>query len=184
MTASGPYRWNSTFMTRETGLTRTPFAPRGKPIPRTPQARVRSGRAGNGKSAPAKKKGGNSGPTPKVREMVLKRDGYRCTCGCNRSIIGQRYSLGHRLRASQGGKPVPSNLLTFLGWGGEKCHGRIDSRRDPCDEANGMTVRSGRDPAQVPVRIAIEGGSRVTVWLWDDGEYHFDGPQGPLGAIA
>jgi hypothetical protein len=112
-----------------------------------------------------------------VRRLVLERDGYRCTCGCGQSIIGQRYSLGHRLRASQGGKPVPSNLLTFLGWGGEACHGRIDSRRDPADEANGLTVRSWQDPALVPVVIAGEDGSKVPVWLWDDGKYHLDGPQ-------
>ena len=125
----------------------------------------------------------NSGPTPEVRRLVLERDGYRCTCdgyrctcGCGRSIVGQRYSLGHRLRASQGGKAVPSNLLTFLGWGGEQCHGRIDSRRDPRDEANGLTVRSWQDPALVPVKIFGEHGSVAMAWLTDDGRYVFDPP--------
>lgn len=162
------------------GLTPVPFGPRtsrlqpGKPPERKVQLRAGQPRA---KSAAARKRHGNSGPTPKVRRLVVKRDGYRCACGCRQSIIGQRYSLGHRLRASQGGKPVPSNLLTFLGRGGEACHGRIDSRRDPGDEANGMTVRSWQDPAQIPVMIASEDGSRVTAWLWDDGRYHYDGPQ-------
>ena len=64
---------------------------------------------------------------------------------------------------------MASNLLTFLGWGGEQCHGRIDNRDDPRDEDNGMTVRSGKDPAQVPVTITREDGSKVRQYLWDDG---------------
>jgi hypothetical protein len=120
---------------------------------------------------------GNSGPSPKVRALVLERDGHACVC-CGLPILGQRYSLGHRLRASQGGKAVPSNLLTFLGWGGELCHGRIDNRTDPADEAKGYTVRSWQDPAQIPVMVFSEGGSGVMAWVWDDGRYHFDGPQG------
>jgi hypothetical protein len=111
----------------------------------------------------------NSGPTPKVRKLVLERDEYTCQCGCRRSIVGQRYSLGHRLRASHGGKPVPSNLLVFLGWGGEACHGRIDRRDNPVDEANGMTVRSWQDPAQVRVTVTLPDGSRARKYLWDDG---------------
>jgi hypothetical protein len=94
------------------------------------------------------------------------------------SILGQHYSLGHRLRASQGGRAIPSNLLTFLGWGGEMCHGRIDNRTDPADEAKGYTVRSWDSPLLIPVMVFSEGGSGVMAWVWDDGRYHFDGPQG------
>jgi hypothetical protein len=110
-----------------------------------------------------------------VRKLVLERDGYACVC-CGRSIIGQRYSLGHRLRASQGGLATPSNLLTFLGWGGELCHGRIDSRRDPADEAKGYTVRSFEDPAMVPVLIMSPYGSGAMVWLTADGRYSTESP--------
>jgi hypothetical protein len=135
--------------------------------------------SGQGTSAATRRSvssSGNSGPTAAVRKLVLERDGYACFC-CGKSIIGQRYSLGHRLRASQGGKPVPSNLLTFLGWGGELHHGRIDSRRDPADEAKGYTVRSWDNPLLIPVMVFSEGGSGFTAWLGDDGQYHFDGPQ-------
>jgi hypothetical protein len=159
-------------LARTSGLTRTASLPRTPWKPAVPYlaaqgksaARTRSSRTTSRRTA-------NSGPTPKVRALVLERDGYRCACGCRQSILGQRYSLGHRLRASQGGKAVPSNLLTFLGWGGEECHGRIDSRRDPCDEANGMTVRSFMDPKQVRVTIVREDGSKARKYAWDDGTW-------------
>ena len=128
------------------------------------------------KRAP-RKRSGNSHPTAEVRRLVLERDRYACVC-CGRSILGQRYSLGHRLRASQGGKPVPSNLLVFLGWGGEGHHGRIDRRDDPADEEKGFTVRSGDDPALVSVMIFSEYGSGAQVWLNDAGTYQDYPPDG------
>jgi hypothetical protein len=119
----------------------------------------------------------DTGPSPKVRKLVLERDGYACVC-CGQSITGQRYSLGHRLRASQGGRAVPSNLITLLGLGGEAHHGRIDSRLDPADEAHGYTVWSWQDPKQIPVMVFTSEGSGFTAWLWDDGQYHTEGPEG------
>ena len=115
----------------------------------------------------------NSGPTPEDRKRVLERDGHACVC-CGRSVIGQRYSLGHRLRASQGGKATPENLLTFLGWGGEQCHGRIDNRSNEEDEDRGLTVRSHLDPALVPVRLF----TGEEVWLTPDGRYSYEPPDG------
>jgi hypothetical protein len=111
---------------------------------------------------------GNPVP-PQVRELVLARDGHRCAC-CNKSILGRRYSLGHRMRASQGGRPVASNLIVVLGWGGEACHGRIDSRRDPADEDRGLTVRSWQDPLEIPVKYMTPAGVLEEAWLTDDGQ--------------
>jgi hypothetical protein len=105
-----------------------------------------------------------------IRELVLERDSYSCVC-CGTCIIGRHYSLGHRLRASQGGKAVPSNLITLLGLGGELHHGRIDLYRDPHDEAKGYRLRSGHDPLLVSVMVFSEGGSGATVWLDDAGNY-------------
>lgn len=122
---------------------------------------------------PERKPARDTGPDAKTRKLVLARDRYACVC-CGQSILGQRYSLGHRKRASQGGKAVPSNLLTFLGWGGEQHHGRIDNREDPRDEARGLTVRSHKDPALVPVTLV--SGARV--WLTDDGGYSDYPPDG------
>ena len=112
-----------------------------------------------------------TGPSVKVREMVLERDGYACVC-CGVSIAGQPYSLQHRKRRSQGGDNSPSNLVTVLGTGTTLCHERIDSRRDPADEANGYTVRSWADPEAVPVVLY----GRITVWLTDDGRYSTEPP--------
>jgi hypothetical protein len=130
--------------------------------------------------APAPDPNRNSGPSDAVRALVLARDGYACVC-CGTSIIGQRYSLGHRLRASHGGKPVPSNLVTLAGLGGELCHGRIDFRRDPADEAKGYSLRSYQNPLLVPVTIARPDGPGLPLWLDDLGRYL---PEAPEGAEA
>ena len=103
-----------------------------------------------------------------VRELVLERDSYSCVC-CGTCIIDRHYSLGHRLRASQGGRAVPSNLVTLLGLGGELHHGRVDLYRDPADATKGYRLKSGQHPAQVPVLLVRPDGSRASRYLWDDG---------------
>lgn len=111
-----------------------------------------------------------------VRELVLTRDGCACVC-CGTSVIDRHYSLGHRLRASHGGRAVPSNLITLLGLGGELHHGRIDLYRDPDDATKGYRLKSGQNPKQVRVLVVRPDGSRFRAHLWDDGQYHFDGPE-------
>jgi hypothetical protein len=104
-----------------------------------------------------------------VRALVLARDRFCCVC-CGTPIKGQHYSLGHRVRASQGGRPVPSNLVVLLGLGGEKCHGRVDGRTDPHDEGKGYALFSWQDPAEVGVMyFERPDGPGVTFWLTDDG---------------
>ncbi len=122
----------------------------------------------------------NSGPSPAVRALCMARDGHACVC-CGISVIGRPHSLGHRLRASQQGKPVPSNLLTLLGLGTNPLdpddhHARIDSRRDPSDEAKGYSLRSYQDPLLVPVTVFSASGSGIPLWLSDDGRYLPDFP--------
>jgi hypothetical protein len=155
---------------------RKPFLRTGGLSRRAREERLAVHFAPGTKPAPARRAAQHRKDTipPKVRRLVLERDGYCCVC-CGRSIIGRRYSLGHRLRASQGGKPVPSNLLTFLGWGGQQCHGRIDNRADPRDEDNGLTVRMGSDPALIPVTIFTLDGD-MTRWLDDLGNLLPDAP--------
>jgi hypothetical protein len=120
----------------------------------------------------------DTGPSAKTRKAVYERDGNCCVC-CGTELAGRPRSAGHRKRRAQGGGNETSNLLTFLGLGVnpfdlDDHHARIDSRRDPEDEAKGYTVRSWGDPAAVPVMIASQYG--VTVWLDDAGEYSFAPP--------
>jgi hypothetical protein len=174
--------WNG--LARTQPLARgTGFGPRTVPLATGSGFRVREplvqrSREG-GKSAPRTSTlgpGRDNGPSDEVRDLVLTRDGFCCTC-CGQSIEGQEYSLGRRLRASQGGRPVASNLLVCLGWGGEQHRGRIDSRRDRRDEDRSLAVRSGQDPAQVPVTVCMPFGELRETFLWDDGRYHDEGPQ-------
>lgn len=155
--------------------------PRRKPLERgQPLARkTELGRGATPARAPLRAKRRDTGPTPEVRRLVLERDGYRCVC-CGKPIIGQRYSLAHRVRASQGGKAVPENLIVLLGWGGESCHGRVDLYEDPADGigAKGYRLPSGTDPAMEPVMLFSAGGSGATVWLTGDGHYSTEPPEG------
>lgn len=121
-------------------------------------------------------KGQEGSIPPAVRKAVLERDGYCCVC-CGRSIIGERYSLGHRVRASQGGKAEPPNLVTLLGWGGELHHGRIDLYKDPDDRVKGYRLPSGTDPAMEPVLVVSGDADAFLAWLTSDGRYAFEPPQ-------
>lgn len=63
--------------------------------------------------------------------------------------------------------------LLFLGFGVNSLdpddhHARIDSRRDPSDEAKGYSLRSWQDPLLVPVMVFSPNGSGMTLWLSDD----------------
>lgn len=112
----------------------------------------------------------DTGPDRKTRLLVLKRDGYACVC-CAATVINQRYSLQHRKRRSQGGGNCASNLLTVLGDGVSGCHQRMDSRRDPEDEAKGYTVRSTADPHLVSVMVFGPGGGGATLFPTCSGEW-------------
>lgn len=111
-----------------------------------------------------------------VRALVLAR-AQGCCEVCGGPVYAGRYSLADRRRRSQGGRPVPSNLIVAHGLGGEACHGRIDFRRFPEDEARGLTVRSWQDPAKVRITVRTPDGGLRKTWLHDDGRYHDEGPQ-------
>ena len=114
--------------------------------------------------------GSDTGPDRKTRLLVLERDGYACVC-CAVSVIGQRYSLQHRKRRSQGGTSCAANLVTVLGDGTTGCHARIDSRIDPEDEARGYTVRSRQDPHLVSVMVFGPGGGGAALFPTCDGQW-------------
>lgn len=118
--------------------------------------------------------------TRAVRTAVLERDGYACVC-CGRSVIGQRYSLQHRVRKGMGGSRVPwidqpQNLLTVLGTGTTGCHARMETR-NPADRERGywVPVNPEIDPRFVPVTVVTEFGTAVC-WLTPDGKISNDAP--------
>ncbi len=119
----------------------------------------------------------DTGPDRATRALVLRRDAWSCV-RCGMPVTGRRYSLQHRKRRSQGGTNDPRNLITVCGDGTTGCHERIDSRRDPADEAAGYTVRSWDDPALVPVMIPVPGAGRVAAWATGDGRWVFEAPGG------
>jgi hypothetical protein len=125
----------------------------------------------------AARRASDTGPDSATRAIVYARDGYACVC-CGRTVIGQVRSIGHRKRRSQGLDNRACNLLTFLGTGSTSCHGRIDSRVDPDDEAHGYTLRSRQDPLLVGVMYFERDGSGVTRWLEADGGVLLAAPVG------
>jgi hypothetical protein len=118
----------------------------------------------------------DTGPDARTRKLVMERDGYLCVC-CGISVIGRQYSIQHRKRRSQGGDNSMSNLVTVSGSGTTGHHARIDSRRDPADEARGYTLRSWQNPASVPVWVASGDGPGRLVWLTADGRYSPEAPE-------
>lgn len=121
-------------------------------------------------AAPRKAVRRYTGPSPKVRALVLARDGYCCAC-CGISVIGRRYSLQHRDARGFGGTSdpaasLPSNLVTMAGTGTTECHGRVEHYRDPADGVKGYRLREGTDPAGVAVMYATPDGPRW--YLLDD----------------
>lgn len=85
--------------------------------------------------------------SPSVRRLVLARCAGCCeACGRN-----ARLELHHRVYRSRGGAGDAGNALALCGFGNAGgCHGIAHSGHG---ERLGLSVRSGGDPAEVPVRL-------------------------------
>jgi hypothetical protein len=113
----------------------------------------------------------DTGPSRKVRALVLARDGFACA-GCGKSIVGRPYSLQHRNARGMGGTSraaanSPERLVVLCGDGVTGCHGLAESR-DPLMHARGLWLYSWEDPAAVPVAYAVRDGMALS-WLLPDG---------------
>jgi hypothetical protein len=117
-----------------------------------------------------------TGPSRKVRALVIARDGARCVC-CGRSILDQQASLQHRDARGMGGTSdphanCPCNLILLLGSGTTGCHGRVESREDPHDNGKGYWLRNGEIPALTSVMVFTSpGGSGVSAYPTCDGQW-------------
>lgn len=109
----------------------------------------------------------DAGPSPAVRKLVLDRDGCMCL-RCGIFVIGRPYSLHHRKKRSQLGRNDPENLITLCGSGTTGCHGWVHANLNDAHDA-GWIVRSGEDPALMPLEYISEHGSGFMALLTRDG---------------
>jgi hypothetical protein len=132
--------------------------------------------SGSAKRPPARK---NTGPSRKIRNLVLARDNWQCV-GCGKPVGGgfTWWSMQHRKARGVGGDNSPCNLIVLCGSATSPgCH-RLCEDRDREMHERGLWLRSDEDPAAVPVMIASEHGSGVTAWPTEDGRYVFEAPAG------
>ena len=89
------------------------------------------------------------GPTGKQRDILRGRSGGMCEiCG-----IAPATNWHHRKNRSQGGKDDLANALHLDGSGTTGCHGHVTDHPAEAYE-KGWSVRSGFNPADVPVLLA------------------------------
>ena len=127
----------------------------------------------------ARKPPKDTGPSLKVRLMVLNRDGYLCArCGkpAGPGGVGP-YSIQHRVARGVSGDNSPANLLLLCGSATTGCHGAVESRMDPHDLAAGYRLESWQNPETEPVMYASADGG-FTAWLEPNGSLSFDAPAG------
>jgi hypothetical protein len=97
-----------------------------------------------------------SGPTTRVRQIVLDRDEFMCVrCGTYVGPFGD-YSIHHRRPRGMGGTKradtnLPANLITLCGTGTTGCHGKVESDRLRAT-ADGFLVSQHGDPEVIPVK--------------------------------
>jgi len=120
----------------------------------------------------------DTGPSRKVRALVLERDGWSCvSCDKPVGLPGTWWSLQHRLARGVGGDNSPSNLIALCGSATSPgCHRRCEDRDEEMRH-RGYWLRSDDDPpALVPVMYFSPHGSGFTAWLCDDGSLIFEQP--------
>lgn len=123
----------------------------------------------------------DTGPDRKTRAAVLERDQCQC-CACGKSVgmPGTWWSIQHRVARGQGGTNELPNLVTLCGSATSPgCH-RLAEDRGAKMHARGFWLRSDEDPALIPIMLASEFGSNVTVWLTCDGGYSVEAPEGVI----
>ncbi len=89
-----------TELRRRTPMKRAGFKTQGSNLKSKPTAKPKARR--------------DTGPSKKVRDAVLGRDRYRCQ-RCGHRLVGNAYSLQHRLPRGRLGKNTAANLVAVCG---------------------------------------------------------------------
>lgn len=122
----------------------------------------------------------DAGITRETRLALHNRSMGRCEW-CGRA--DKHLEAHHRLYRSRGyggttSKHDASNLVMLCGWGNTLgCHGRAHGAAEddlPAAYRSGISLRSGENPAFVPIRSVVFG---IPVWLHPNGDTSFDRPQ-------
>jgi hypothetical protein len=161
-------------------MKRNPMPPRKAPLGRSvPPRQVRAKRAVP-RALPARR---DTGPSRKVRALVMAREG-NCCAACGISVIGRPYSVQHRVARGMGGTSSPAanspeRLVLLCGSATTpgSCHALCEAR-DPDMHGRGFWLWSWEDPALIPVMLASEHGSGITVRLTAGGTYSAEPPEG------
>ena len=113
-----------------------------------------------------------TGPSQETRELVYKRDQYRCA-RCGKHAGNGPMSIQHRRARGMGGTRQPntnspSNLILLCGDGVQGCHGRIERNRAEARKTGYNVPQFVANPASIPVRywdgrtyILNDDGSRT-----------------------
>lgn len=132
-----------------------------------------------------------TGPTAKVRALVVERDEGRCV-RCCRPLFNldsgspvHQYSLQHRRARGMGGSKAadtnaPQNLILVCGsaTSPDGCHYRMESRPSYASE-HGWRVGQWENPLDVPVTTW-----RGPVWLHADGTWTHVTDAGTPGVVT
>ena len=127
------------------------------------------------KRTPMRTKHRNTNPDPATVAAVWARDDGCCArCGKPlwESQRGTAWSVQHRLPRGRGGTNAVANLVLACGSATTGCHGWMESQREAA-YLEGWLLRTGEDPARVPVRHWAYG----RVFLTDTGGYDTHGGQ-------
>jgi hypothetical protein len=118
----------------------------------------------------------DTGPSRKVRALVVARDLGRCVC-CGRNVLGRQASLQHRRARGMGGTSEAHancccNLVLMLGSATTLCHGRAESRRYRRDKGRGYVLEHGEIPALTAVMVFDSpGGPGMSLFPTCDGNW-------------